>query len=79
MRSAQALALAAFPYEVHVKQQLYVDDPAITGSGPEATVLITFDLTLVWWPILGLPIALVQGVPLPGNKEKRVNLGSSLR
>lgn len=61
-RTAQAL-LTAFP-RVSGALQLYVDDP-IMGDEAEATQ--TLDLVLLWWLILGIPLAWGKGTVVYGN------------
>ena len=44
-----------------VKGQLYVDDPVVCARGPREEVLKSFDLLLLWWLVLGLPLAWKKG------------------
>ena len=61
MRSAQCLGEALCVKVVDFKFQLYVDDPAITVCGPTEVVAASIDSVLVWWLVLGLPLAWKKG------------------
>ena len=41
--------------------QLYVDDPAVSCVGPRAAVTASFDIIILWWMLLGIPLALTKG------------------
>ena len=60
MRTAQAM----FPRSStgpRVRSQLYVDDPAITARGEPDDIQLAFDLILLWWLVLGIPLAWAKG------------------
>ena len=38
-----------------------MDDPAVCARGPREEVLKCFDLLLLWWLVLGLPLAWKKG------------------
>ena len=62
-RSAQALLCAA-PSSGGVAEariQLYVDDPAITLRGTAAQQRLAVDVLLLWWLVLGIPLAWEKG------------------
>ena len=48
--------------ETILKGQLYVDDPALSARGPLAGVQHAFDVLLMWWLALGLPLAWKKGL-----------------
>ena len=63
-RSAQAL-LAGDPATSglgQVRIQLYVDDPVITVSGAPPQRREALDVLLLWWLVLGIPLAWDKGV-----------------
>ena len=44
-----------------VRAQLYVDDPAVCARGSPEGVEEAFDILLLWWLVLGLPLAWKKG------------------
>ena len=61
MRSVQCLVNALVGSAGFFRSQLYVDDPALCIAGDKSTVSLATDATLVWWLILGLPLAWDKG------------------
>ena len=66
-RTGQALfrpALGAPGCEVsgHARLQLYVDDPIFTVVGTPAERALAVDLLILWWLVLGLPLAWAKGM-----------------
>ena len=57
MRSTQCLGDAMCEEPGMFKSQLYGDDPAITVAGSPTAVHKTLDVVLLWWFIIGLPLA----------------------
>ena len=57
MRSVQCLVNALVGSAGFFRSQLYVDDPALCIAGETSTVSLATDATLVWWLVLGLPLA----------------------
>ena len=43
------------------KSQLYVDDPALTFTGTKTRIRKTLDAVLLFWLILGMPLAWKEG------------------
>ena len=41
--------------------QLYVDDHALVAAGTPDQVQCTFDLALIWFLVLGVPVAWAKG------------------
>ena len=74
MRSAHCLGEALCVKVGDFKSQLYVDDPAITVCGPPEVVTASIDAVLVWWLVLGLPLAWKKG-KLYGQHEEHVWIG----
>ena len=60
-RSAQALFDGSKGQDELVRSQLYVDDPAITVGGATADIHKKIDLLLLWWLVLGIPLAWKKG------------------
>ena len=62
-RSAQALLIRTPASEklASVAIQLYVDDPAVVLAGREANRAKSVDLILLYWLVLGIPIAWAKG------------------
>ena len=61
MRSVQCLVNTLVGSAGFFRSQLYVDDPALCIAGDKSTVSLATDATLVWWLILGLPLAWDKG------------------
>ena len=61
MRSAQCLGQSLCRKPDDFKSQLYVDDPAITVAGSPEVVMGALDVVLLWWLVLGLPLAWKKG------------------
>ena len=49
--------------------QRYVDDPAGTCIGRPAEIDIGFDVIILWWWLLGIPLALRKGVREHGARK----------
>ena len=62
MRTGQAL-FDASPKSTreHARGQLYVDDPAVVFCGSPADVNRGIDLLILWWLVLGFPLAWKKG------------------
>ena len=60
-RTAQALFNGVKGNDELVRSQLYVDDPAITVGGSKAEIQRKTDLILLWWLVLGIPLAWNKG------------------
>ena len=69
MRSAQCLGDAMCEETGMFKSQLYVDDPAITVAGSPTTGPKTRDVVLLWWLVLGLPLAWKKGMVYDKTEE----------
>ena len=41
--------------------QLYVDDPVLSGRGTKDRLYQLFDLVILWWLVLGIPLAWAKG------------------
>ena len=62
IRSAQALLEADPSLQLgKARCQLYVDDPAVVIAGSLQERARTFDLLLLWWQVLGIPLAWPKG------------------
>ena len=58
MRTAQALHSAQVSHTAAaIRSQLYVDDPAIVVKGKKRHRDEALDVILLWWLVLGLPLA----------------------
>ena len=73
MRSAQAM-FSRSATGPRVRSQLYVDDPAITARGHLEDIQLAFDLVLLWWLVLGIPLAWAKGATSAGT-DKHVWIG----
>ena len=69
MRSSQCLANILLEGVGKYRSQLYVDDPALCVAGPKAAVVSTLDAVLLWWLILGLPLAWSKGSFFPESEQ----------
>ena len=69
MRSVQCLADVTVAKAGAFRSQLYVDDPALCVAGSKATVSRALDTALLWWLILGLPLAWEKGAFYPTADE----------
>ena len=68
MRTGQALfRQSPKKSQTWLRGQLYVDDPAIVAKGPKGTVEQEFDVLLMWWLVLGLPLAWKKGATYFGQ------------
>ena len=62
MRSAQALRSSKPNHKsAALRGQLYVDDPALVVRGTQAARDEALDLTLLWWLLVGIPLAWKKG------------------
>ena len=73
MRTAQAM-FSKNGVGPKVRSQLYVDDPAITARGSADEIQLAFDLVLLWWLVLGIPLAWSKGATTRST-EKHVWIG----
>ena len=49
--------------------QLYVDDPVLTVAGPEKCAHEAVDLVVLWWLLLGVPLAWAKGQLLEADQS----------
>lgn len=76
--SCTAQALVSASPEVQGALQLYVDDPILVVSGSQDNVRETFDLVLIWWLLLGIPLAWKNG-PVTAEPHPSVWIGVEFR
>merc|ERR1712051_664730 len=62
-RASQALLAAADVDRTlaPARAQVYVDDPAVTAQGSRERMVKSFDLLLLLWLVLGVPLAWPKG------------------
>jgi len=46
-----------------------VDDPAVSCLGSPAEIDLAFDLVILWWSTLGIPLALGKGIRETGQHK----------
>ena len=51
--------------------QMYVDDPVLSCLGAEKECKLSFDLVILWWMLLGIPLSWKKGSIYPQNVEHR--------
>ena len=51
--------------------QLYVDDPAVAVVGTRAQAHVSFDLVVMWWLALGIPLSWKKGQTFDGSTPHR--------
>ena len=78
IRTAQALFSKKATSGPRLRSQLYVDDPALTARGTKKEVTLAFDLVLLWWMSLGIPLAWAKGA-VSHNKEEHDWIGVRYR
>ena len=49
--------------------QLYVDDSAVSCLGSSSEIDLAFDLVILWWSTLGIPLALGKGSSETGQHK----------
>jgi len=57
---------AGHPQAAIGRAQMYVDDPALTSLGTPEEVDAAFDLVVLLWRLLGIPLALSKGITEEG-------------
>ena len=61
MRTGQALFRQSPKAETTARGQLYVDDPAVVFAAPVDKIMLAVDVLLLWWLVLGIPLAWAKG------------------
>ena len=50
---------------------MYVDDPVLSCIGSEQAAKLSFDLVILWWMLLGIPLSWKKGSIFTQNVEHR--------
>ena len=69
IRTAQGMFSKTAKTGPRLRAQLYVDDPALTARGTPQEIELAFDLVLLWWMALGIPLAWAKGAVTTNKAE----------